>query len=116
MNDFSEPIDLMSTRMINETALREHALKCSETYRCGKFTRVGQDFIDEVKTDVEVWLRELRGKAPTLHSAIDPGEENLLSGALVERVAKELNRAIARLIQNKVQKQPSCGKTLGRTR
>jgi hypothetical protein len=31
-------------------------------------------------------------------------------------VGVELNRAICRLIQLKVQSQPSCGKTLGRTR
>jgi hypothetical protein len=39
-----------------------------------------------------------------------------VTGALLDKIGVELNRAVCRLIQNKVQKQPSCGVTLGRTR
>jgi hypothetical protein len=114
------PLDLLSTApAINITALKEHALRCSAKYRAGKFTRVGQDFIDEVLTDVECLIREIRGKYKTLHEPLEPDDRkngNFVKGALMEKIGEELHRAIGRMIQNKVQKQPTVGVTLGRTR
>jgi hypothetical protein len=111
-----ETIDLSSGRYLNETAIRDHALECSKLFKAGKFTRVGQDFIDEVQTDVEVLVREIKSKWPAwIHSAADT-DKTFTTGALLERIQPVLNSAIARLIQNKVVKQPSCGKTLSRTR
>lgn len=110
-------VDLASLRLLNESAVHAHALECSKRYRAGKFTRVGQDFMDEVKADVEALVRELRNKYPTLHPAIEPAEgEKYITGALMDRVATELNRTLGRMIQNKVQRHPTVGKTLGRTR
>jgi len=111
-----EPLDLASGRFLNETAIRTHALACSKAYRAGRFTRVGQEFIDEVKADVEAMVRELRNKYSTLHPPLDLGKNQIVTGALSDKLMAELNRAIGRLVQNKVQKQPSCGQTLGRTR
>jgi len=106
--------------MLNESAIREHALECSAKYRAGKFTRVGEDFINEVKADVECLVRELRNKYPTLHPALHSDEVDVgyrfVTGLLIQKFQEELERAIGRLIQNKVQKQPTVGKTLGRTR
>lgn len=115
MSDINEPLDLASGRYLNESAIHQHALKCSATYRAGKFTRVGQDFMDEVKADVEAFIRELRNKYPTLHPAL-PLENTCITGALTDRVMGEINNVIGRIIQNKTQRQPSCGKTLSRTR
>lgn len=100
---------------INITALKEHALRCSAKYRAGKFTRVGQDFIDEVLTDVECLVREIRGKYKTRHEPLEPSG-CFVKGALLEKIEAELDRAIGRKIQNKVQCQPTVGVTLGRTR
>lgn len=113
-----ETIDLASGRFLNESAVRAHALDCSARFRAGKFTRVGQDFLDEVSADVEAILRELRAKAPTkLFDPLEPAaDSSCVTGALRDKVAIELNRLICRIIQNKVQRQPSCGKTLSRTR
>lgn len=113
-----EPLDLSSGRFLNETAIRDHALECSKRCKGGKFTRVGQDFIDEVKADAEGLIRELRAKFPTgIFDPIEPGENSsCLTGAYVDKVKVELNRALCRLIQLKVQRQPSVGKTLSRTR
>ena len=112
------PLDLSSGRFLNETAIRDHALRCSARFKCNRFTRVGQDFLDEVSADVEALVRELRNKFPTrIFEPLEPTEEKgCVTGALSDRVMIELNRAICRLIQNKVASQPSCGKTLGRTR
>jgi hypothetical protein len=121
MNDSSntpapEVVNVATGRVLNESAIREHALRCSAQFRANKFTRVGEDFIDEVRADVECLLRELRNKYPTqLHPALPP-DVMLITGALTEKVMEPLNEAIARLIQNKVQRQPTVGKTLGRTR
>jgi len=111
------PVDFASLRYLNETAIREHALDCSRKFRCNKFTRVGQDFIDEVNADVERIVRELRGRFPTLHDAVEPTENtSCATGLFRDKLMREMNRLIARIIQNAVQRQPSCGKTLRRTR
>lgn len=111
-----QTLDLASGRYLNETAVRTHALACSKTYRAGKFTRVGQDFMDEVKADTEALVREIRNKYATLHPVLDLGENQVVTGALLDKIGAELGNAIGRLIQNKVQRQPTCGVTLGRTR
>lgn len=112
-----EPLDFASLRFLNESAIKTHALRCSKLYRANRFTRVGVDFVDEVKADVEALVRELRNRHPTLNPALEPEEEICcVTGLLSAKVGAELNRLVCRMIQNKVQKQPSCGKTLGRTR
>jgi hypothetical protein len=109
-------IDIASGRYLNESAIKDHALACSKKFRAGKFTRCGVDFIDEIKADVEAVIRELRNKhLVKLH---DPLETELVftTGALCDKIQPELNAMVSRIIQNKVQVQPSCGRTLGRTR
>lgn len=109
-------LDISTQRFLNETALHNHALRCSARFRANRFTRVGEDFRDEVKADFEAVLRDLRSKYPTqLHDPLPP-DEDFITGLLKERVAGILNELVARIIQNKVQRQPSCGKTLSRTR
>jgi hypothetical protein len=113
----SEEIELANLRLLNETAIRVHALRCSVKYRAGKFRRVGEDFVDEVKVDVDCFLRELRNKYPTLHEALEPDENTCFTtGVLCDKLQHEVNRAIGRIIQSKVQRQPTTGVTLGRTR
>lgn len=111
---------------LNESAIKNFALRCSRTYRAGKFRRVGQDFIDEVNTDVDCLLREIRGKYQnTMNPLLAQGQtlENgcaddifIVKGAFLIKLETEVNRAICRLIQCKVQRQPTVGCTLGRTR
>ena len=107
---------------LNQAAIKEFALRCSKTYRAGKFTRVGQDFIEEVETDIECLLRELRNKCGTLHRALGQGqgspEDNvfIVKGAFKDRLETIFNQLVCRIIQNKVQRQPTCGCTLSRTR
>lgn len=125
MNMNNETLDLASGRYLNESSIRSHALRCSKQFRAGKFTRVGQDFLDEVKTDVEVLIRNIRNQCPvSLHEPLEPQELpeghglycDCTTGALMDKVHTELNRLVCRIIQNKVQRQPTVGCTLGRTR
>lgn len=113
-------IDLASGRFLNESAIHAYALECSASCKAGKFTRVGEDFIDEVKADVESWIRGIRQqwKNSTPFDGAPTAEEPLTftTGALLEKIQPELNEAIGRLIKNKVWRHPTCGKTLGRTR
>lgn len=110
--------DLATLRLLNESAIHNHALACSKQFRAGKFTRVGEDFQNEVRADVESFIRELRNKWPVnLDPPLPlPEESSCVTGALSAKVMSELNAAIARLVQNKVKKQPSVGVTLRATR
>lgn len=117
----SDDIQVASDRpALNMAAICDHALRCSKVYRAGKFTRVGSDFKDEVLTDVECLIREIRNKySNTVHPALaqEDGEVPAFTkGPLMEKIQNEIDKAIARLIQNKVQRQPTVGCTLGRTR
>jgi hypothetical protein len=108
--------ELMSLRVLNEAAIREHALRCSQVCRNGKFTRVGQEFIDEVRADVESIVRAIRVQArTTLHEPVDTAGLGFTTGNLMDRVQHEFNLMVGRVIQNKVQRQTT-GKTLTSTR
>lgn len=101
---------------LNQSAVRKHALACSKAHRAGKFTRVGQDFLSEIDAEVEALVRDLRStRFPTqMHEPLQT-DEKFVTGALLEKVKDALNQAIGRIIQTRVQRQPSVGQTLGRT-
>lgn len=109
---------ITNARRVNRAAVRAYALRCSENLRAGKFTRVGEDFFEEIEADVERILREVRIKFPTMHPAVTLGEEpaNIVTGEFMQVMRFEIDDAVRRLIQNKVQRQPSVGCTLGATR
>jgi len=114
-----EPIVLLESgpRIMNRSAVKAHALKCSAERRAGKFTRVGTAFFDEVEADVEAMVRELRNKCPMSSERVAPDEGVVfVTGDLLEKVRAEFDAAIARIIQNKVMRQPSVGCTLQNTR
>jgi hypothetical protein len=97
--------------------VREFALECSAQFRNGKFTRVGEDFINEVRADVECMIRALdKAVGTSPHEPLDPGELGFTTGALCDKVMTKWNHVIAAIIQRKVQRQPSVGKTLSATR
>lgn len=109
-------LDLASQRYLNKSAIKQHALNCAAKLR-PKFTRVGQDFIDEVEADVESFVRGLRTdsmKDVAAAACIEPTDD-FLTGALIEKLKPILNRQVARIIQSKVWRQTT-GVTLGRTR
>src|SRR6266566_182454 len=94
----TEPLDLASGRHFNDSAIRVYALGCSVAIKGGRFTRVGEDFMDEVKADAEALIRGIRLEFPIqMH---EPVATNLTftTGALVDRLQEVLNGAIARLI------------------
>lgn len=109
-------MDLAPMRYLNRSAIKMHALTCATRLR-PKFTRVGQDFIDEVEADVEAFIRGLltdSTKDVAAGPVIEPTDD-FLTGALVEKLKPIVNRQVARIIQSKVWRQTT-GVTLGRTR
>lgn len=103
--------------MLNKAAVREHALACSKQFRNGKFTRIGEDFLHELGYDIEALIRELQNKHPTLHAPLlnaDP--DRFLTPDLRAKLEEAVGHLVARMIQNKIQRQPSVGCTLGATR
>lgn len=103
---------------LNTAAVKRYALTCSKAYKGGKFTRVGEDFLEEVEADVEALVRSIVTQHPAfLNPQLEtPTVELFVTGTLMDKIKKEVNSAIHRLIKNKVCKQPSVGKTIGRTR
>lgn len=112
MNDTTE---LTTIRLTNAAAIKNHALKCSKTLRAGAFDRVSQDFIDQITNGIDNAVREINAKwQPAIHSVVAPDEnkDSFVTGAFMSKVERILNEGVARLIQAKVQKHPSVGKTL----
>lgn len=116
MNDITQSTaPVASMRYLNVSAIKTHALKCSKEIRAGYFERVGQSFVEEVQAETERILREINGKyQPPIHAVVAPedGAGNFVTGALVERAQEVLNACVHRIIQAKVQRHPSKGKTL----
>lgn len=113
--------DAFSTRDVNESAIKDYALVCSVKFRAGKFKRVGSEFMDEVKADVEAVVRSLRTKySAGVHAPLYTQDGQVCpkfaTGNLLDKFEREVNEAVARIVQAKVQAQPSCGQTLSRTR
>ena len=114
--DIMDGLDLASLRFLNKSAIKQHALNCAQRLR-PKFTRVGQDFIDEVEADVESFVRGLRTdsmKDVAASGVLEPVDD-FLTGALIEKLKPIINRQVARIIQSKVWRQ-TAGVTLGATR
>lgn len=100
---------------LNISALKKHALACSVARKNGRFTRVGQDFIDEVEADVEAIVRKALIIGYLTESSVK-AEDAFVTGALADRLKGVLNTVVAQVIEHKVARQPSVGVTLGRTR
>lgn len=101
---------------LNITAIKKHALACSVARKNGRFTRVGQEFIEEVEADVEAIVRKVLATGYITFGLPVKTEEIFVTGALADRMKEVLNTAVAQIIENKVARQPSVGCTLGRTR
>jgi hypothetical protein len=101
-------------RYVNASAIHTHALKCSKQLRAGKFTRVSQSFVDDVQAEAERLIREIKSQYQPASQALVAVDEGSLfvTGAYMENAKEILNAVVARVVQAKVQRHPSVGKTL----
>lgn len=97
----------------NRAAIKRHALKVSREARLGKFTRVSEQFIDDVIANVESQIRSMRSRSTISPlGQVDPDEgENFLTGAGYLDLCEAFNICIARTIHCEVNKRRT-GKTL----
>jgi len=103
---------------MNKAAVKEHALRCSETCKGGRFTRVGSDFFAELEADFEAIIRKLDCQCVVnwpIQVELPEGKQ-LLDLSDRTKLHDVFTRLLTRLIQAKVERQPSCGCTLGRTK
>lgn len=102
------------SRILNQTAVREHALECSKKIRGGKFSRVSESFIAEIQLEVESLIRSFESRFPAkTHGDVDPQINfGFSTRQLFAKLQPILDRAIGRLIQRKVEQHPSVGSTL----
>lgn len=98
-------------RILNASAVKEHALFCSQHIRSGKFTRVSESFLNEIQLEVEALVRSFEAKYPS-KTHEDLHGEGFATGQLWYKLQPVLDRAIARLIQRRIEQHPSVGSTL----
>lgn len=100
-------------RILNHSAVKEHSLACSKAIRGGKFSRVSESFITEIRLEVEAIVRGIELKYPAkTHSNVPHPNMRFGTGELTEKLLPILNSAIARLIQRRIEQHPSVGSTL----
>lgn len=99
--------------------VRRFGLLCSKTVKNGRFNRMSPVFMDSVDAGVEKLRREIREKYKTVvfPDIADVTDNNVATPVFLTKhqrdaIVKEVEFMIGRLIQRKVERQPSCGKTL----
>jgi hypothetical protein len=105
-----------SVRLLVRVSAKKHALRCSTARRAGKFTRVGNDFLDAVEASLLAELSRIKNERWMVYPFDQVGYPEtggtLLTPAFVKRASAILNDLAAKIIQVKVQKHPSLGSTL----
>jgi hypothetical protein len=102
---------------MNNAAVKEYALECSKVCKGGRFTRMGEDFMAELAGDFEYIIRSIGSKTPVAWPSEVPLDgRHLLDLTDREKLYDVFTRLLARMIQRTVERQPSCGQTLGRTK
>lgn len=103
---------LFTMRILNASAVKEHALACAQAIRGGKFTRVSETFLNEIQMEVEALIRSFESKYPSKTHTNVPHTLQFSTGEFFDKLQPILDNAIARLIQRKVEQHPSVGSTL----
>lgn len=94
---------------IKVAAVKRHSLVCAQKLRAGKFSRVGEDFLQQIEEDLESTARTL---GQTVTTEVLPTEEYFLTSEGEKHLLDNINSHIAKIIQKRVQAHPSLGKTL----
>lgn len=99
--------------VINRSAVKAFALKVSKERRAGKFTRVGEDFLDQIEAEVEAVIRGISGLAQW-DQFVKPDESlrGLTTGAALDKVREKLEEKTILITHGKVMRHPSIGCTL----
>jgi putative NADPH-quinone reductase len=96
--------------ILNRSAVKSYALTVSHNRRAGKFTRVGEDFIDQVEAELESAIRKIMGSTPEGMPAC--GCERLITGKAADKADEKLNELTHAIVFRAVMRHPSLGCTL----
>lgn len=99
----------MSERILNRTAVREYALHVSEKVRGGKFTRVGEDFIDAVEAEVSALIRRTY---PAIPGDMPHVNDCFVTGDAMHKMRNALDNFVQAIVFAKVRRHPTVGVTL----
>lgn len=95
------------------TLVKRQALLCSESFRAGKFRRVGADFLEQLEADVDAQIRRLTADPDRLvDTALVEPIGKLYTPEAEEKLLAAFNRLIAALVHQRVRRHPSLGRTL----
>ncbi len=101
-------------RLLNVSAIKAHALRVSAERRAGKFERVGESFLEQVEADVDTVVRQLANACPLPDGFRPVATDNVcfVTQHMDEKLAFAMSDVVARIIQRRVHRHPSVGKTL----
>lgn len=114
-NETSPAVGAIRTHsVINRSSVKAYALKVSAERRAGKFTRVGEDFLNAVEADVESVIRQIvTFQGPETEGAVAPGDDReFITGAAIDKLRERLNERTRAIVSGRVRRHPSIGCTL----
>lgn len=97
--------------IINRSAVKAYALKVSKERRAGKFTRVGESFLEQIEAQAESVIRQVVVGEPV--DIVQPEDDRLfVTGAALDKFQAKFNERVRAIIQSKVVRHPTVGCTL----
>lgn len=98
--------------VINRSAVKSYALKVSKDLKCGKFTRVGECFLDQIEAEVEAAIRSLTPATSSWEPPKPEDDRTFVTGAAIDKLMEKLHQKTKAIIAGKVMRHPSIGCTL----
>jgi hypothetical protein len=101
--------------LLNRSAVKAFALQVSKEKRGGKFTRVSEQFIDDIEANIDATIRNLAnayGVSVDEYTAPDQEISSFTTGRAQVKLRTMLEVAACKIIQLKVRRHPSIGVTL----
>lgn len=97
---------------LNKASTKGYALRCSELLRAGKFTRVGEAFLQSVEADLDSAIRQIGGALPERAPMLEKDETFVHWSDIEPLVREKIEQLVRSLIIRKVLRHPSLGCTL----
>lgn len=97
--------------LISRSRVKKYALKVSRERRAGKFTRVSEEFLLSVETDLDSAIRQIViGDLSEVPALLD--DKSFITGEALRKASLRLNTLTQLIIFRKVHRHPTLGTTL----
>ena len=97
--------------VINRSSVKAFCLHVSRTKRAGKFTRVSEEFLTKIESEVEATIRQT-ARYVEGYSTLSPDNREFVTGEAMKKIREKLNERTRQIIESKVRSHPSIGQTL----